>query len=573
MSRLGFRMLMPCALSVRVLVPVVVLAAAATFGGCSAGGKRVDGTLRTLVDAGEFGLAREHLLERGVERRLGQAEYLLDRARVGTVLLLDGMPEYADEPLSQTYEILRRQGINDGRRGREVLINEDLRYWKGEPFEQAMLYAQIAAQKASLGEWDNARAAAGNSLFLLHDFGVAAGGEPKTVEEVAAERAADDEPVDNGYVTVRTDFALGYLLTGIANDVLLRGAEARDNYQTAVEVRPEVAPVVEAFGAGGWDTVLYVEVGRAPARVLYGDSGELVRYEARWPSDNAPLGVWVDGVPEATLPHVLDLNELSAQARWNNLENVRVAKAALGDALLVGGAAVALSSDDEGAQIAGLGAVLVGLISKLGAHGDPRQLETLPQRAYLVPLRLGDDLRAVRLRVEGRRPVEMVIPGLRGGGESDGPRFVAVRLVEGRGVDPWAKHGGLRYAPTLYEDGGGLVRVPGDDLPYILGGRCVRLPSWDVLRLYQQAGHFAGWTLSDLESLYAEEGIGIDPSPEWDGSGRPPGAHVLEGGSTLVPPDPGTTGFVRLFAGEHPPYRPRSAAVRALAAELNRGGR
>ena len=64
------------------------------------------------------------------------------------------------------------------------------------------------------------------------------------------------------------------------------------------------------------------------------------------------------------------------------------AKAILGEGLLVGGVVVAASSDNEEAALVGLGLIGLGLLAKATSHADTRQLDTLAQRTYVVPIEL-----------------------------------------------------------------------------------------------------------------------------------------------------------------------------------------
>jgi len=122
---------------------------------------------------------------------------------------------------------------------------------------------------------------------------------------------------------------------------------------------------------------------------------------------------------------------------------------------------------------------------------------------------------------------------------------------------------------VLYSNDGYEGGVAGDELPYILGGTCVRIPTDQTMDRYHRAGNLLDLTASDLRNLYREEGIILSIEDQVDP--RKPGAarrHVLEGGDSLVPPKPGSAGFARLFCQPHAPYKPRSEAVRQLRDRL-----
>jgi hypothetical protein len=74
-------------------------------------------------------------------------------------------------------------------------------------------------------------------------------------------------------------------------------------------------------------------------------------------------------------------------------------------------------------------------------------------------------------------------------------------------------------------------------------------------------------TPAELEGLYRAEGVHFGEQPT-----VPTERHVLEGGDTLVCPQPGTAGFARLFGQLHGPYQPHSDLVRGVAASLQAPG-
>ena len=136
---------------------------------------------------GEYGAARDRLVARGsLTTGRETTSNLLDRVRLLVVDLADGQAAAAEENANAVYEILRTQGINADRTVASVVLGDGVRYWKGEPFEQALAFTYVALQKAMIGDWGNARAAAEGSLFLLRDFGENASGRRRSETERAA---------------------------------------------------------------------------------------------------------------------------------------------------------------------------------------------------------------------------------------------------------------------------------------------------------------------------------------------------------------------------------------------------
>ena len=64
-----------------------------------------------------------------------------------------------------------------------------------------------------------------------------------------------------------------------------------------------------------------------------------------------------------------------------------------------------------------------------------------------------------------------------------------------------------------------------------------------------------------LQKLYRGEGINIEAVPNASG----PQTHILEGGKHMHLPLPGSMGFGRLLRRKHPPYQPKTEAVRRIA--------
>lgn len=541
--------------------------AAALLAGCAQ--TPVSPRLRAEVDGGQYALARTTIQDR-LSDDPADRSYILDRLRLLILSLADGQPAAAEQVSNQTFRLLRTQGLNADRTTASVVFNEGVKIWKGEPFEQALAFAYIAMQKAELGEWDNARAAANSSLFLLKNFGENERGEEVTSLELARRAAeedarrgggAGDRYINKGYTPIKTNFVLGYLLNGVANRAMGREDEAADNFHEAGVIRENLGPLAEALRTGEYNTVFVVDYGVGPTKIATGPDGALAGYLENWPSDGRPIRAAVEGGAALLdeTPPAQDINAMARSLMWNNLEDVRVAKSVVGSVLMGGGLAVAAGSDDDEARYAGLGVALAGLVMKVTAGADTRHAEFLPQRVYVVPVRIGGSDATVTLEVAGDPASRLVLTAL------DPPAHGVVQLryvkLPARGGQAWATSGRVFYGNDGYA---GLV--DGDTLPYILGGRDVSLPTVRALERYQRAGWLMNFTTVELENLYREEGIALSVEDARGGSRR----HVLEGGDSLVPPLAGTTGYARLFGQTHPPYEPRSRWLRELSTSLRR---
>lgn len=549
----------------RALVAALVAGALLGLtGGCADKGKLV----LEKVEIGEYGAAREVLAD-GLEPDKANRNYLYERMMLALCELADGLPDAAERTDEQTYEILRTQGINKDKTVASVVINERVRFWKGEPFEQALMFFYIGMQKAMLGEWDNARAAADGSLFLLHDFGVNEKGQRLSTQEIAA-RAVEKEQdnkdkdyIDNGYTPAKTTFALGYLLNGVANLALDRPEEASDNLHEAAQLRAGLEPVTQRIRAGEFNTILVVDYGLGPSKVAYGMDNVFTRFmQTRgWSSGEEPLNVRVNGESQPGAAVACDVNTMAADHMWNNLEDVRVAKSIVGTALLGAGAGLTALGRNKETRIVGVALMAVGAAAKLSARADTKHCLILPQRTYFVPLTITQPGSTVEVQVGQKAAARAVLPAMNPPREGD-IALHYLRLTPTRSVPPpWQISGTVVYANDAYDGD-----VPGDTLPFILGGTCVKAPSAATLEHYQAAGNLTDVTLVELENLYRAEGICWEIQ-DFDG---PPGKHVLEGGASLLCPQPGSAGFLRLFCQRHKAYKARSDEVRTLQRSLRR---
>lgn len=574
------------------------------LGGCQS--YRGDADVISETRAGEFGAARLVAANRATQDPSNRS-YMLDRMKIMLLAQADGVPESAESIADRLYDFLRTQGVNRDNTVASFFVGEQgARVWKGEPFEQAMAYHAISVFDATRGDWGNVRACAGNSLFALRDFSKTFGAsgyrpaaqavnptangpqyDAQTNEKLALlENAARVEQAGGGdalsrYTPSRSDFEVGYAMHAIASRQLGERQDMEESVAALANMRPEMAALAQVIATGRYNTVLVVDYGLAPRKIGAGPDNTIAIFQPLTASDNAALQVSVNGRGAGTFPVVTDVNRLAQDLKWNNLEDMRRAKSTLGDVLLVGGAAVAVGAEDDEAKMAGAAAAIAGLLLKATAAADTRYCEVLPQRVYIAPVWLEPGLNTVRLEIPGR--AAMVIPDVPAPPDS---RVFAryVRLSERMGG--WSSSdqvlysndvsGAARVMPQIapatvrYDEAGNAVRVAATtlparaaDLPYILGGACVRLPTDEVLSAYQRAGFLRGMSLNDLIDLYKEEGIWLENYSQVPGPRR----HILEGGNSLYTPEPGSAGFVRLYAQPHARYVARSARVQALAEE------
>lgn len=532
------------------------MVASVLVAGC-ASDRGADEGMLDMVGRGDFGRARARAIELAPED-VNARHYMLGRERYALLALADGIPEAAHATFDQMYDFLRTQGINKGTEGSAVLFGEsNARTWKGEPYEQAMAYAYVAAHDALEGDWGNARAAADNALFLVRDFsgaierGREAAGEEVSDQEAVIADAASREDGEFQFKLAPSDFELGYVLRAIAEDQLGEVQSRDETLHDMLALAPRLQPIADQVKDGAYNAVIMVDYGLGPERYAGGMDGVVAMSRARTVSGDEMLVASAESGVAISFPVVTDVNRLSEDVRWNGLEGMRKAKSTIGNALLVGGGVTAVASDDDAVQVAGLAAVLGGLLLKSGSGADTTHLEVLPQRTYVALLMLRPEGEGVVFEIPGRGKLALArIPGAPAGSPAT---FHYIRIPRGPGS--WAGSAEILYA----NDSTGDLGVP--KLPWILGGRCVRTPTYALMQEYYAAGLPESVTLDDLLAAYREEGIEIVA----DGGGAGPvGRHILEGGRFLYSPRPGSAGFARLFGEDHGAYIPSGAAARAI---------
>jgi hypothetical protein len=555
-----------------VMSGLAALSVLGLLGGCAAPYRRDDGVMQ-LVRSGEYGRARERVLDQlgaGISR--DDRSYTLERMKLLTLGVDDGVTDATEVAADQVYDLLRTQGLNDDKTVATFLFGEGgTRIYKGEPYEQALAYTYVALFDGMMGEWGNVRASANDSLFLLRDFtsggregarGRGRGGAQETSDDEV--RGADSElPESLAYTAIQSDFEMGLILRAAAAVRLGEREDAAEAAGRLKQVAPRLSGLADQIVGGGYDTVLVAAWGTAPRKVGYGPDNVVAAYMPTTQSDESELLVRVGGAGGSVqrVPIATDVNRLARDVRWRNLEDMRRAKSAIGDALVVGGAVVASSSKDDGAQLAGLGAILAGAIVKATSGVDERHNEIFPQRMYVALLDLPEGGASVDLMIDGKPSsrviLPMVTPDVSDRSQGGGLRLALVRMP--MSDTSWAASGRVFYNNDV------TPGAAGDTLPFFLGGRCVRTPSAAAMESYYRAGLPRSVSLNELIDLYREEGIEVVGESAAGMTGR----HILEGGNWLFTPDAGSAGFARLYGREQGAWRLRSGLGAEIVARMS----
>jgi hypothetical protein len=367
------------------ILPLVLLAVAA---GCQSGAQRNAEQAVGDYFMGDYGRAVQ-LLKPLAQKT--DENFVLNNARLGSAALAAYDIGTAESAFLRAYEVMNSVGVNDGgRTAGAVLVSENIKVWKGEPFERAMVNFYLGLIYYMRHDYANARGAFENALFKLRDYG-------------------ESNQKSDQYQQVESNFALAYLMLARSYQRLGRDDLAQKNFQRAVELAPQLQSLADAAVNAESNLLLVVDFGRGPQKATNFD-GAIIGFTPT-PAQAGPIAlpsVVVDGsrVPMrgANLPPV-DLLAVAQDRKWESIDTIRTVKSALGTGLVAAGVGTAVLRDRPDPALS-LGLIAGGLLLKATSQGDIRQWEMLPRTVFLIPLRVPPGTHDVTVEFPA-------IPGLR----------------------------------------------------------------------------------------------------------------------------------------------------------------
>lgn len=299
-------------------------------------------------------------------------DFVLNNLRLGSVALAGGDLDEAEAAFLRAYEVINSVGVNNGGRSLgAVVVAEDMKVWKGEPFERAMANHYLGLVYYMRGDYANARACYENALFKLRDY-------------------ADEQGNKRDSREVDSDFALASLMLGKCWVHLGRSDLAQANFDRAVSLRPDLAPIARLASEEKNNVLLVVDFGYGPQKVQTGD-GSLAGFRptaAQVGSIPLPTVV-VDGRPvglQGADRPPMDLLAVAQQQRWQSIDTIRTIKNVLGYGLMGAGAYEGLRQHND--PLLGLALFGTGMLVRGSASADVRFWETLPRTTFVLPLQL-----------------------------------------------------------------------------------------------------------------------------------------------------------------------------------------
>jgi tetratricopeptide (TPR) repeat protein len=349
--------------------------------GCESQGEEQANQAVVAYYEGDYGQAHA-LLDPLAKQTNG--DFVLNNARLGSTDLADYRLDSAEDAFLRAYEVINSVGVNDGGRSLgAVLVAENIKVWKGEPFERAMVNFYLGMIYYMRHDYNNARAAFENALFKLRDY---------------------DASDQNKYTDVDSNFALGYLMLAKSWQRLGETDKAQALFDRVRQLRPDLAYLADAKMNEEANLLLIVDWGEGPRKVTNRD-GTFVGF-APSPRQAGPIflpRVLVDGANYETgsfaLPPV-DFLALAQDRKWESIDTIRAIKSVAGTGLMIAGAAESFSNRQSNEEL-GLALLAGGLLLKATSQADIRQWEMLPRTVFVIPLHVAPGAHTVTVEFSG----------------------------------------------------------------------------------------------------------------------------------------------------------------------------
>ena len=137
---------------------------------------------------GDFPGARRDLAGRGQKT---DENFVLNNVRLGSAALAEYDLDRPSQHSCARTKCINSVNVNDGGRSLgAAVVSENIKVWKGEPFERAMANFYLGLVYYMRHDYQNARAAFENALFKLRDYGEAMTSPTNTATSRATSRSA-----------------------------------------------------------------------------------------------------------------------------------------------------------------------------------------------------------------------------------------------------------------------------------------------------------------------------------------------------------------------------------------------
>lgn len=300
----------------------------------------------------------------------GKTHATLNRMRLASAAIEEGAWENAEHALDEVIRDIEALGPADPR-SREALSKfeaEEIKRFKGEPYERAMAYFLRGLLYLRSKEWENARAC---------------------FKSVQLQDATQTDPNLRGY------WASADWLEGWCNWNLGETSAAQECWQRTAKLRKISSPAPED------NTLVVALLGFGPTKIPAGNFGEQLSYR-KGDSQSTQARLKTD----TSFVSLLFAEDIFNQAKSRGLRvmdvvnqgkaGTRAATETAGDTLIYGGSGATIggsAAGDTTVAAAGLGAVAAGILTKSVASSikpkaDTRSWDLLPATILLLPIHI-----------------------------------------------------------------------------------------------------------------------------------------------------------------------------------------
>ena len=332
---------------------------------------------------GNFATAQQLLLPLADNKN---ENFVLNNDRLGSAALANYDLDTAEKSFLRSYEVINSVGVNDGGRSLgAVLVSENVKVWKGQPFERAMVNFYLGLVYYMRHDYGNARGAFENALFKLRDYG-------------------EGDQAGDRYRAVESNFALAYLMLAKSYQRLGRDDLAKQNFDRVAQLAPYLAPLADPKLNADSNLLLIVEYGHGP-RLETNFDGSITGFAPTPPQAGPvpPPAVIVDGAfvdLRGTNRPPVDLLALAQDRRWESIDTIRAIKSGLGTGLVAAGVGTAALRRHPDPAVS-LGLIGTGLLLKATSQADTRQWEMLPRTVFVLPLRVAPGKHTITVEFPG----------------------------------------------------------------------------------------------------------------------------------------------------------------------------
>lgn len=275
-------------------------------------------------------------------------------------------------------------GDESAKKARSTFKGEDEKNFRGEPYEQAMIYFQRGLTYMGAGDYENARAMFRSGALV-----------DRSSEDAKEEEQYHDDLAEMDYCEAVCNKMLG-LQDRVEESLKVAREHARNENA--------VVPIPDTVNG-----LLVVALGMGPQKYATGEYAQFLRFNSG-NGASGPIEVSIDGSSAATIAGPLDNMSFQAMTRGGRaVDAILKGKAqfkkgasVVGDLAIVSGALAAGFGDNDSAPGVGAGLMVIGLISKgISAAANPaadiRMLQ-VPDDLYIIPVNLPAGTHTVQVK-------------------------------------------------------------------------------------------------------------------------------------------------------------------------------